>query len=93
MDCRRLRISSGLRVSRRRGRGSGRPEMLVRMRFMPRGAGRGSTAGDVDGDALIRSSSPALPSSSAFRLRPVIADEGEKTAKGFKSVADMELSC
>jgi hypothetical protein len=67
--------------------------MLVRMRFMPRGAGRGSTAGDVDGDALMRSSSPALPSSSAFRLRPVIAGVGAKTAKGVKSVADMGLGC
>ena len=36
-------------------------------------------AGEVDGDALMRSSSPALPSSSAFRLRPVMAVEDGMT--------------
>ena len=82
MDCSRFRISSGLSVSRRRGRGRVRPEILERMRFMPRGAGRGSTAGEVDGDALMPSSSPALPSSSALRLRPDMAEEREETARG-----------
>jgi hypothetical protein len=40
-------------------------------------------AGEVDGDALMRSSSPALPSSSAFRLRPVMAVEDGMTEEQY----------
>ena len=68
--------------------------MLVRMRFMPRGGGRDDRAGDAEGDADIRSSSPPLlPSSSAFRLRPVMADEGERTAESLLSVPELWLMC
>ena len=56
--------------------------MFVRIRFVEcRGRFRGRTAGELDGDADIRSSSPPLPSSSAFRLRLAMAEDGEKTAE------------
>jgi len=77
-----LRISSALSVSSSRGKGKGRPEMFVRIRFMGcRESFRCWTAGEPDGDADMRSSSPSIPSSSAFRLRLDIVEDNEKTAE------------
>lgn len=68
--------------------------MFVRMRFMPRGGGREDRAGEAEGEADMRSSSPPLlPSSSALRLRPDMADEGERTAERLLSVAAKGCVC
>jgi hypothetical protein len=82
MDCSRLRISSAFRVSSNRGRGRGRPDVFVRIRFVEdRWKGRVGTAGEPLGLADMRSSSPLLPSSSAFLLRLDMLCEGERAVR------------
>ena len=82
-----VRSDSASRVSRSRGRASGRPAAPARGRFIERDAGRDCDGmlGEDEGEADILSSS-RRSSSSAFLFRPLVEPIGSITAS--KAVSD-----